>query len=403
MPIPKFVENSLSGIKDYTSIKVMQRKINPFGAQTFSASGTRDITFKPAREHILVPSRSYFYFQAKVDGDSASDDQFHDNIACIFEQLKLEIGTIEVFSEQEWGWFRILEFDAYASETDRTSVSSSVMGLPARSDNSGTWKKYRIPLSSIWNKNGFLKDAKPLYKMDQWTLTWTLNQTLAEFTTGTNGATSVELQNCELEMYLIDSPELRSLFDRDIVGSFDTHHWYSGTLPSGSSQLTLNVPSAFQNLRGLAMLQRLSVDVLDPNWETGNAIATQKYNHAFVLNSLTKFSVSIDGKQYPEKEIDGTDRIELVSNLEKFWGVADRKLGAWFDDDTLLNTDSKGYYTVSFSATDDGVSGTSLVSKSGTIVLNATLTAGGNTNIDVFLVYSKFFKIAKDGSFSVQK
>jgi hypothetical protein len=151
------------------------------------------------------------------------------------------------------------------------------------------------------------------------------------------------------------------------------------------------------------MLQRYSADVIDPDWETGGVLATQKYNHSLVLNSLSKFSVSIDGKQFPEKPIDGTNNIELVANLERFWGVADTKLGAWFDNDTLDDTDSKGYYAVAFSATDEGVSGMSLVSKSGTVVVNADLNVVANTDVDIFLKYSKFYKIAKDGSFSTTR
>jgi hypothetical protein len=403
MGVPKFIESSLLGLKDFSGIKVMNRKIVPFGAQTFSTSGTRDITFKVGRESILVPSRSYYYFQMKVDGDAASDDSVMDNIHCIFDQLRVEIGSIEVFSENEHGWSKTLEFDAYASSTDRESVSSTVQGIPARTDNSGAFKKYRIPLSSIWNRNGFFKDVLPLYKLDQMTITWTLNNNLVEFTTATTAVTSLDVQNCELELYLIDSPELRSVFDRDIVRSFDTFYHYHATLPSGATQLTVNVPSAVQNLRGLAMLQRYSADVIDPDWETGGVLATQKYNHSLVLNSLSKFSVSIDGKQFPEKPIDGTNNIELVANLERFWGVADTKLGAWFDNDTLDDTDSKGYYAVAFSATDEGVSGMSLVSKSGTVVVNADLNVVANTDVDIFLKYSKFYKIAKDGSFSTTR
>jgi hypothetical protein len=200
---------------------------------------------------------------------------------------------------------------------------------------------------------------------------------------------------------MIYSPTLRKLFDTDIVKSFTTQYHYHATLASGATQLSVNIPASMQNLRGLALLQRNSADPTDPNWETGTALENYKYTQAFVLNSLTKFSVSIDGKQYPDKEIDGSDGTELVSNLERYWNVD--RLGDWFDADTLDASDSKGYYAISFSGTEEGVTGLSLVSKSGTVVVNANLTAGVNTDLDFFLRYDKFFKISKNGDFSVTK
>lgn len=400
MNVPKFVKDSLEPFRDMTDLQIKVLKINPFGAQTFSASGTRDITFKLPRDHFLVGDRSYFYFKAEADGDGAGDDEFMSDIHTIFDNYRAEVGSQEVLNEQEFGWFRTLEFDAYASSTDRTSASSTVMNIPDNST-SGTAKKFRIPLASKWNSKGFFKDIKPLYKMDQVTLEWRINNTLAEYTTATTAVTSVDITNCELELYMIDSPTLRKLFDTDIVKSFTTHYHYHATLASGATQLSVNIPASMQNLRGLAMLMRNSADPTDPNWETGTSLENYKYTNAFVLNALTKFSVSIDGKQYPDKEIDGSDGTELVSNLERYWNVD--RLGDWFDNATLTATDGKGYYAISFSGTEEGVTGLSLVSKSGTVVVNANLTAGVNTDLDFFLRYDKFYKISKNGDFSVTK
>lgn len=400
MSVPSFVENSLKPFKDLTDLKMKVTKINPFGAQTFSSSGTRNITFKLPRDGNLVPWRSFFYFQVKVDGDSASDDELMQDVHTVFDRFKVEVGSQEAVLEDEYGWFRNQEFNAYASESDLTSSSSSAMNIPDNSV-SGTFKKYRVPLSSKWNKDGFFKDLLPLYKLDQVTLEWQINNSLAEFTTATTAVTSLDIQNCELELYFIDSPTLRKLFDMDIVRNFTTHYTYHSTIPSGATQVSVNIPCAFQNLRGLSMIMRNSADPIDPNWQTGTALENLKYARSFQLNSLSKFSVSIDGKQYPEKEIDGTNGIELVSNLERYWNVD--RLGAWFDNEVFTNSNGKGYYAVSFSATDEGVTGLSLVSKSGTIVANATLNAGANTDVDFFLRYDRFYKIGKDGSFSITK
>ena len=398
--VPQFVKDSLAPFRDMTDLQIKVLKINPFGAQTFSASGTRDITFKLPRDHFLVGSRSYFYFKAEPDGDAAGDDEFMSDIHTIFDNFRVEIGSQEVMNESEYGWFKSLEFDAYASGTDRNCASSTVMNIPDNST-SGTAKKFRIPLASKWDNKGFFKDVLPLYKMDQMTLEWRINNTLAEYTTATTAVTSVDLTNCELELYMIDSPTLRKLFETDIVKNFTTQYHYHGTLSNGATQLSVNIPASMQNLRGLAMLMRNSADPTDPNWETGTALENYKYTHAFVLNALTKFSVSIDGKQYPDKEIDGSDGTELVSNLERYWQVD--RLGDWFDADTLTATDGKGYYSISFSGTEEGVTGLSLVSKSGTVVVNANLTAGVATDLDFFLRYDKFYKIGKNGEFSITK
>jgi hypothetical protein len=400
--VPSYISKSLENVRDETNVRVKTVKINPFGAQEFSASGTRNPQWKLPRDGHLVGQESYLYIQVKPDGDSASDDKIMEDIHTIFDRLRILIGTQEIVNEEEYGWFKNLEFNAYASSTDIVSSSSTVMNIPD-SSTSGAFKKYRIPLSSIFNKHGFFKDIQPLWKLDQVTLEWQINNTLAEFTTASTAVTSLDIVNCQLELYIVDSPVIRKLFDRDLVRSFKTHYHYHATLPSGATRLDVSIPSSFQNLRGIAMIMRNSVDVTDPDWETGTAIATQKYSHSFQLNNLKNFSVKIDGKPYPEEPIDGTNGVELVSNLERFWNVDN--LGAWFDNDTLVNADSKGYYALSFDASDEGVSGMSMTSKSGTIVVNATFSSAlsANTDVDFFLVYDKFYVIKKDGAFSVRQ
>ena len=402
MSLPKYLHKGVEHMKDQTALSMKVVKINPFGAQTFSASGTRDITFKLPRTGVLVGTKSYFYFNVKPDGDAAADDELMSDVHTVFDNFRIEIGSQEIINEPEYGWWRSLEFNAQASESDLTSASSSVMNIPD-SSTSGTFKKYRVPLASKWHNKGLFSAPLPLYKLDQVTLEWRINNTLAEYTTATTAVTSLDIQDCVLELYIVDGPELRRLFDQDIVREFETFFYYHTTAVNGATQLSVNIPCSVQNLKGLAMVQRASADPIDPNWQTGTAIENYKYSQSFRTNSLTKFSVSIDGITYPDsKPIDGTNSVELVSNLERFWGL--ERLGAWFDDQTLVATSSKGYYAISFNPSDDdGVSGVSLVNKSGTIVALADLTVGANTDVDFFLKYSKFIKIDKSGAISVTK
>lgn len=402
MSLPNFIIDGLENLKDLTDVKVQVIKINPFASQTFSAAGTRDVTFRLPRDGVLVGMQSHLYFQAKPTSvDSNADAQFMANIASMFDNQRVEVGSTEIVNEQEWGWWKTLEFDAKASSTDRACAQAYNMNVIEHSA-SGAFTKFSLPLASKWWDNeSFFAKPLPLYKMDQIQLTYTLNNTLAEYTTATTSVSAVDLQNVELELTIVDSPSLRKAFDRDIVREFTTQYHHYSLLTNGASQLTVNVPSAVQNLKGLAMLQRATATATDPNWRTGQAEENYKYSKALVLNTLTKFSTTIDGKQYPQKEIDGTNSVELITNLTRYWGLDN--LGAWFDSSTVISPYGKGYYCVNYAADPHGVSGISTVSKSGNIVVNASLTAAQDTDIDIFVKYSKFLKIGKDGSVSVTK
>jgi len=401
MSVPSYITDSLLPFKDFTDLKVSVVKVNAFGNSTFSATGQNEIQYKLPRFGVLIGTKSKHYFEAKVDGDSSNDDRFMSDTHTIFDRQIVEVGNQESIREDEWGWFRAIEFDARASASDRNSVSSTIMGIPAQSA-SGSYKKYCLPLASKWDNKGFFAHPLPLFHMDQVTLKYFINRSLPEFTTATTASTSVDIQNAVLECYIVDSPSIRKLFQSaDVIRSFDTHYWYQAKLPSGVTQFNINVPAAFQNMRGVALLQRDTVDPTDPNWATGTALATYKYTNAFQLNGLNKFSVSIDGVQYPDKEVDLTDYTELIPNVERFWNV--EKLGDWHD--AIDATDGKNYMALSFSGTDEGVSGMNLSNKSGTVILQGTFSSSlsAQTDADIFIVYSKYYKIGKDGSFSVTK
>lgn len=404
MSLPNYVIESLEGLKDYTDIKVKTVKILPFGNSTFSSAGNRDIQFKLPRDAILVGNQSFMYFQAQpTSSDSNATAAFMNNIATVFDQYKVEIGSTEVVNEQEYGFWKAMEFAAKAGATDLTSATTSIMNVPDSSV-SGAYTKFALPLASKWDNMNFFNKALPLYKMDQITLTYYLNNTISEFTSATTGVSAVDIKNVELELTLIDSPKLRAALDRDLVRTFDTQYHFYSLLTSGATQLSVNIPSSVQNLKGLAFVQRPSTVATTGNWRFGQAQQKYKYTYSYALNNLKTFSTVIDGVQYPIKQIDlNTTNTEIATNLQRFWGNPDGTLGYWFDSHTFDDTYSKGYLAINFAADPNGVSGQSLVSKSGNIIVQASLTAAANTDCDFFLRYSKFYVIKKDGSFSVTK
>jgi hypothetical protein len=165
MSLPTSLLDSVTSFKDYSDLELEIIKINPHGNSTFSASGTNEIVFRLPTgpgAGVLIGEKSLKYFDAKADGDSASDDRFASHIGTLFDRQVVVIGNTELVREEEYGWFRSLEFDAKASSSDRVSVSSSIMGVPSLSA-SGTFKKYGLPLSSKWNDRGFFKDPIPLF------------------------------------------------------------------------------------------------------------------------------------------------------------------------------------------------------------------------------------------------
>lgn len=401
MAIPSYIVEGVESLKDYTDIKVQVIKINPFASQTFSASGTRDVVFRLPRDGVLVGAQSHLYFQGQpTSSDSNATAHFMTNIASVFDNFRVEVGSTEVVNENEWGWIKTLEFDAKAVTTDRASANAYNQNITEHSS-SGAYVKFGLPLSSRWDNESFFAKPLPLYKMDQIQLTYTINNTISEYTSATTSVSAVDLKNVELELTIVDSPTLRKVFEKDIVREFTTWYHHYALLTNAATQLTVNIPAAVQNLKGLAMIQRPTSVATTANWRFGQTEVAHKYDQSFVLNSLTKFSATVDGKQYPQKEIDGTNAVELITNLSRFWGTD--VLGSWYDSGTVATTYSKGYYCINFAADQSGVSGISMVSKSGNIVLNASLTAAQDTDIDTFIKYSKFVKIGKDGTLSVTK
>lgn len=407
MSIPQYVLDSIKPFKDFSDLKLSIVKINPFGNTQFDFSGNNEIIFKLPRTGLLIGTESKLYASVKVDGDAASNDAIMSDVHTVFDRHVVEIGNQEVLREEQFGWFRSLEFDAKSSSSDRNSVSSTIMNIPpAEGTASGLYKKFCIPLASKWNNRGFFSTPKPLFNTDQFTLRYFINRNLAQYTTATTAATSLDVKDCFIECYILDSPQIRKLYQStDIVDTFDTIYHYNAKVQSGSTSISTNIPVTYQNLRSLMMLQRESADVIDPNWETGTAsLAYYKYTHALQLNSISKFNVDIDGRAVLDKDMElYPDYTELPTNLARAWNLD--RLGDWHDQSTLDPTDGKGYIAVGFSPSLEGVSGQNLQNKSGSIVVRSNFNSAlsANCDFDYFLMYSKYYKIGKDGSFSITK
>lgn len=407
MSIPQYVLDSIKPFKDFSDLKLIVVKVNPFGNTQFTFDGNNEIIFKLPRNGVIVGTESRVFFSVKVDGDSASDDALMSDVHSVFDRHIAEIGNQEIYREEQYGFFKTLEFDAKASSSDRNSVSSTIMGIPSDAGSaSGTYKKYAIPLASKWDNRNFWSKPKPLFNCDQYTLRYFINRSLAQYTTATTAVTSLDIKDCFLECYIIDSPQLRKLYSTtDIVDTFDTFYHYNAKVSSGSTSVSTNIPTTYQNLRSLLMVMRESGDVIDPNWATGTAtLEFYKYSHALQLNAINKFNVDIDGKPVLDKDMElYPNYTELPPNLARAWGVD--RLGDWHDADTLDPTDGKGYIGIGFSPSFEGVSGQNLQNKSGSIVIRSDFNSGlgANNDFDYFLIYSKYYKLGKNGDFSITK
>lgn len=395
------VVDATKNFVDHTDIKVKQIKLTPYGNTSFSDSGNREVQFRLPRDGILIAPRSSLYVNVEPDGDSAADDKLMTDIHTIFDNFIIEVDSQEILNEKQWGWFRALEQSAKMSATDRQSAEAYQQNIPEHSV-SGVATKFRLPLASKWNDVSFFSifSALPLYKMGQVSIKFMLNGNRAEYTTATTAVQTVDLTNLELECYIVDSPKLRAMFNTDIVKAFDSHIYHKSQISSGSTSVAISVPVNVQNLKGIAMIQRPANIGSDPNWATGSNIAVNKYTHSFLLNGLSKYSVNIDGTEYPSsKQIDATNGTELTTNLGLFWDV--NRLGSFYNSNVAMSNLSAGFATVPFSVTDTGVSGLNLNSKSGTVVFNATLNAFADADVAIFAKYSKFVKLAADGSISI--
>lgn len=403
--LPEFIKNSIQPLKDYSEIKSYTLKIQPQGNTSFSPSGTREIKFLLPKSGILLGEKSRFYLRVKVDGDSASDDKLMSNIHSIFEERRIRVGSTDLIQENEYGFFKTLQHDALMSDTDLNNMNTSIMNIP-NNIASGTFKKYSIPLASKFTPNDFFSDLLPLYKMETIELEYVLNSSLAKFTTATTAVQTLDVQNCELELHIIDSENLRKILNNvDITRSISTHFHYRNVLPSGASSASVNVPANYRNIRSVLMVPRLSADVIDPNWETGNtALETYKYSHAVALSGLSKYHLVIDGEQVPKQEIDTTNNVELIENLTKAWNL--NRLGGWFDSsDTYTTSDGKIYISVPLSVLSDGVNGLNTRNKSNNIIWNGTFSSatGSQLDQDFFILYDKFISINKQGLLTVVK
>lgn len=400
------VDNSRMQLKDDTDVKVSVVKVQPFGNNSFSVAGNREVQFKLPRSMIMIPSKSYLQFKVKVDGDAASNDTLQQDVHTVFDRFRLEIGSLEVFNEIQYGRFRALEQAMKMSLTDRASVEAALMNIP-NSAPSGTEKKYKVPLCSKWNDVDFFSTLSmvPLFKLDTLTLTWTINPNIAQFTSAQTAATTFELVSPELVLFMVDSNKMRTQFDTDVIKSFETFNYYHSSVGSNVTSVSVNIPVNQQNVRGVLAQFHDSTTLNDPNYDwSGSNIGTYstiKYLSGGLANGIQKYSVQIDGVNYPIRDVDTTNQVEVVDQMLRYWDV-NRTGGFYTSSNVSASSNSAIYYPVSFHLSDESVNGISMTNKSGTIVFNAT--GSGTTavsDLDFFTRYTKFVRIDSAGNVSV--
>jgi hypothetical protein len=404
--LASIVENSKMQFKDDTDVKVSVIKIQPFGNSSFSVSGNREVQFKLPRNAIMIPSKSYLQFSVNVDGDAASNDTLQEDIHTVFDRFRLEVGSLEVFNEIQWGQFRALEQAVKMGTTDRSSLEAALMNIPDTVV-SATNKKFRVPLCSKWNDVDFFSTFSmvPLFKLDTMTLTWTINPNITNFTSAQTAATSFQVLNPELVLFVVDSNKMRAQFDADMIKSFDTFNYYHSSVGSNVTNISVNIPVNQQNVRGVAAIMRDATTLNSGNYNwTGSNIgpySTKKYLTGNLANGIQKYSVQIDGTNFPIRDVDTTNQVEVVDQIAKYWDI--NTLGSFYTASNMAASSNAAiYYPVSFHLSDESVSGQSMTNKSGTIIFNAT-SSGTNavSDLDFFTRYTKFVRLDSAGNISV--
>jgi hypothetical protein len=402
VPLPSVVGTSLTPLVDATWTQSKITKIDPFGNTTFTPTGTKSIVFKIPRDNFINTLNSFIQFDVVCDG------VLLENAWSIFSQLIIKVGSVEVENLQNVGWYKSLEDVANVKESgERTGIQRYLQNIPTHYAKTTT-TRFRIPLASPYGKDFLSKFSLiPAYKLDQITFELVLNGNLNEYTG--DSATSVSVSNAVLELQYVDGVALREAYAKDLAFNFESFLWYHSSLPSGSTQINLNVPISCQNLRGVALIQRKSADVSSGAYggagSNGDSnVYPHKYTGSFETNYLNNFQAVLDGKVYPERPISNAgNNLEFVNHLSRFWSTGNSTLGCFYDSNTILNTKSKLYSAINFATDPNFVTGVSMNARSGSVILTGNVACSNNCDLDVLAKYDKFVRIGADGSINLTK
>lgn len=394
--------SGLINLAKKSDVKRELMDITPHGASSLSLNGSTIVLFRLPRQGFLLGQDTVLSFLAEADGDAASDDVFMSNISCIWNSFRVRVDGQEVQHIRNYGHLKTLDDNIHHDTAYRTSWGAIAEGIPALSA-SGTAKRY----ATRFIKGNFLDNVIPLGKIGQVEVEFELNTSVAEYTNATTAVTEVDVTQLLLKCVVLHSEELKNYFGAKEVQipftDFDAHRDLS--LLSGATSHTTIVPTSHASLDGILIHQRNVADVNDPNW--GN----EKYQIG-VKNALSKLSFVVDGTQYPRREIDCTNSVELYNHLLEYGGHLkgqERTSPAFFVGGTNgYDAETDGQFLIAYPFNgltgSKALSGLNTASQSGQLEIHfSAMSAGVNTQIDVFTRYTRVARFSKQGGLQVSK
>lgn len=374
--------------------------VTPHGTSSLSNSGSTLVKFRLPKQDILLGQDITFNFTAEADGDSASDDAFLSNIACIWKSFTVSLEGEQIQRVREVGHLQCIDDNLKWAKSYRTSWGAICQGVPAIAS-SGTALKYAMRLLH----GNFLSNSIPCYKLGQIEVEFELDSDLSKYTEATTACTSVDVTLMTLKCPYVKSEELKAEYDsKDVTASFtDYDHHRNTSLLSGATSHTVIVPTSHKSVSGILMVMRNQADTNDPN------SGLEKYESANLTNGLTKLSFIVDGTQHPAREIKCEQQVELFSALLEY---ANHRKGSNFSApeffDGAYDTASDGKFLIAypfnaFTGSQDVVSGLNTAQRTGQLEVHMTCSASANTQIDLWVRYDRVVKFMSSGGLVISK
>lgn len=385
--IPKHFLNSQTQLRNFSDVKRAQHRVEPYNTQSLNTSSQRRMLFKLPRVGLLRGTRSYLRFDITVAGGSLN--------SCYepFLRHRVKVGNQYVIDEREYGFFNVMQMKATLNSAQTDSASILATG-EQNTQADGVVNELCLPLSHIaYSKRNFFSELLPLYKMDQIELEWEVNDSIDQFTSG--DATSITINNVQLILDIVDSPRLRASYSTPIKRAVETFDHQVRNLAAGSSKINEILPCAFQNISAVFLVQRDTADV------SVGTTGAEYYNNILKLNSINNVQLLLDGKPYPQQPVKfntaatGICGVENTKNLEECWGV--EVLGSWHNYQDA-NASNRAYVGIPLATLRKAVSGVRSANTSGNLQYVADVSNSNATQLDFFILYSKFMEIAPSGA-----
>lgn len=379
MSLPRHYKVADAQVRNFTGVVSELVQLDPYNGSSFNTS-TRKIKYRLPRVGVLDGIKSYQKCDVNVAGGSS------DSLASHFNKIKVWVGNQLIVDSTDDGRMRTLEMDAYTMTDEANSATLKATGYRQVVADDTTQTK-RMSLSHPkYFKRGFFAKKLPLFKMNQVTIEFELYDDLNTFTSG--DATAITVDNCKLMLHILDGAPIKNEYVGEIKGSFLAHEKHFRNLVNGASKINEQIPAHYNNLN-FVIIEQQSNALVDLG------VTSQNYNFSsnHTLNSINNIELQIDGERFPKTPIQTDDVAEIVDNLQKGWAPNSQYLGDVIHNYSDKSDESNMYVIIPLAQELKAVSGQKLSNKSGTVVVKADVTSAQQTDLTIWTVYNKFYKI----------